>query len=287
MADWFRRQSKNINTNFKRDTLEGSWVKCPSCSIMLYKNVLVENFYVCNDCQYHFRIKSADYVNLLIDNSDYDEFNASLYSSDPLNFSIPKKYTEQIEAAKKKTNKNDAVITLQGKIFGESVILGVMDFSFIGGSMGSVVGQKISDAIVRADDSSLPLIIVAASGGARMQEGVISLMQLAKISTKLAKFSDKGGLYIVILTDPTTGGISASFGMQGDVILAEPNALIGFAGPRVIKQTIGENLPEGFQKSEFLMKKGFLDNIVHRKDLKATLKNLVKLFLKNRDKINE
>ena len=287
MADWFRRQSKNINTNFKRDTLEGSWVKCPSCGIMLYKKVLVENFYVCNDCQYHFRIKSSDYINLLIDNSDYDEFNANLYSSDPLNFSIPKKYTEQIENAKKKTNKNDAVITLQGKIFGESVILGVMDFSFIGGSMGSVVGQKISDAIVRADNSSLPLIIVAASGGARMQEGVISLMQLAKISTKLAKFSDNGGLYIVILTDPTTGGISASFGMQGDIILAEPNALIGFAGPRVIKQTIGENLPEGFQKSEFLMKKGFLDNIVHRKDLKTTLKNLVTLFLKNRGKMHE
>ena len=250
---------------------------------MLYKNVLVENFYVCNDCQYHFRIKSTDYINLLIDNSDYDEFNANLYSSDPLNFCIPKKYTEQIENAKKKTNKNDAVITLEGKIFGESVVLGVMDFSFIGGSMGSVVGQKISDAIVRADNSSLPLIIVAASGGARMQEGVISLMQLAKISTKLAKFSNNGGLYIVILTDPTTGGISASFGMQGDIILAEPNALIGFAGPRVIKQTIGENLPEGFQKSEFLMKKGFLDNIVHRKDLKTTLNNLITLFLKYRD----
>ena len=248
---------------------------------MIYRKVLVDNFHVCHECDFHFRIKSDDYIKLLIDKEEYEEFNKELISADPLNFNKPKEYKEQIEIARKKTKRNDAIITIEGNLLGSRIILGIMDFSFIGGSMGSVVGKKISDAIIRASDKSLPLIIITASGGARMQEGVISLMQLAKISTKLAKFSSNGGLYIVVLTDPTTGGISASFGMQGDIILAEPNALIGFAGPRVIKQTIGEDLPDGFQKSEFLLKKGFIDNIVHRKKLQKTLKQLVTLLHKN------
>jgi len=281
MVDWFRRDSKNITTEYKRDTLEGTWIKCPKCKEVIYKNVLAENCYVCHSCQYHFRIDSNVYIKLLIDNENYTEFGKNLVSSDPLNFKVPKEYKLQIEAARKKTKRNDAVITLDGNLFGIRVILGIMDFSFIGGSMGSVVGEKISNAIKRADQESIPLVIIASSGGARMQEGVLSLMQLAKISTNIAKFSDNGGLYIVLLTDPTTGGISASFGMQGDIILAEPNALIGFAGPRVIKQTIGQDLPEGFQRSEFLLKKGFIDNIVHRKELKKTLKQLITLFKGN------
>ena len=278
MADWFRRESKNITTTFKRDTIESTWIKCPQCREVIYKNILTENCFVCPSCQYHFRINSSTYIKLLIDNEDYDEFGENLISSDPLNFEIPKKYKEQIESARLKTNRNDAVITLDGKLEGNRIILGIMDFSVIGGSMGSVVGQKISNAVKRADEESIPLIIIASSGGARMQEGVLSLMQLAKTSSKLANFSKNGGLYIVLLTDPTTGGISASIAMLGDVILSEPNALIGFAGPRVIKQTIGQELPKEFQRSEFLLKKGFIDQIVSRDNLKSIITSIIKML---------
>tara|TARA_Y100000814_G_scaffold275106_1_gene234295 strand:- start:859 stop:1719 length:861 start_codon:yes stop_codon:yes gene_type:complete len=281
MVDWFRRESKNIKTVDKRDTREGSWIKCPKCKNMIFKTVLKENFFVCNQCSFHFRITSTEYINILID-SDYKEIGKNILSSNPLNFTNPKNYSDQIINAKEKTGKDDAVITLVGEMNNVKIVLSVMDFSFIGGSMGSVVGEKIGMGIDYARNHKLPFIIITASGGARMQEGVLSLMQLAKISTKLAQFSKKGGLFIPILTDPTTGGISASIAMQGDVILAEPNALIGFAGPRVIKQTIGEDLPEGFQKSEFLLSKGFLDNIVNRKELKSKLTLLIKLFTRQR-----
>ena len=279
MSEWFRRESKNIKTIDKRDTAEGSWIKCPECKNMIFKNVLQDDFFVCNQCSYHFRISSTEYIDILLD-GDCNELGKSILSSNPLKFINPKDYSMQIKVASEKTGKDDAVTVLVGKMNQIKIVIGVMDFSFIGGSMGSVVGEKLALAIDYADINNLPLVIVTASGGARMQEGVLSLMQLAKTSSKLARFSKNGGLYIPVLTNPTTGGISASIAMQGDVILAEPNALIGFAGPRVIKQTIGEDLPDGFQKSEFLLQKGFLDNIVHRKDLKETLTLLIKLFKK-------
>ncbi len=282
MAEWFRRKSKNIKTFSKRNTEEGTWIKCPDCNEMIYRNVLQKLSYVCNSCNYHFRINSDEYIKLLVDNEEYIEYEKDVTSVDPLNFNIPKSYLEQVDTYKKRTNKNSAVTILKGKINNIESVLGVMDFNFIGGSMGSVVGHKIGYAIDLADKEKIPLIIITASGGARMQEGAYSLMQLAKTSSKLAKFSKNGGLYIVVLTDPTTGGISASIAMLGDVILSEPNVLIGFAGPRVIKQTIGQDLPKGFQKSEFLLKKGFIDKIVHRNNLKETITNIIQI-LKNKN----
>ena len=286
MSDWFRRESKNIKTVNKRDTQEGSWIKCPDCSSMIYKSVLQQDFFVCNQCSYHFRISSTEYIQILID-GDYKEIGKNILSVNPLEFNNPKDYSVQLKNAHEKTGKDDAILVLVGKINKIEIVLGIMDFSFIGGSMGSVVGEKIAMAIEHAENNRMPLIIITASGGARMQEGVLSLMQLAKTSSKLAKFSKNGGLFIPVLTDPTTGGISASIAMLGDIIIAEPNALIGFAGPRVIKQTIGEELPEGFQRSEFLLKKGFLDNIVHRKNLKKTLTLLIQLITKNKVNTNE
>ena len=282
MAQWFRRKTKNIKTFSKRNTEEGTWVKCPDCNEMVYRNVLLRHSYVCNSCNYHFRINSEEYIKLLIDDEEFTEYEKDVSSVDPLNFNIPKSYLEQIDTYKKRTNKNSAVTILKGKVNSIEIVLGVMDFNFIGGSMGSVVGHKIAYAIDLADKEKLPLVIVTASGGARMQEGAYSLMQLAKTSSKLARFSKNGGVYIVVITDPTTGGISASIAMLGDVILSEPNALIGFAGPRVIKQTIGQELPDGFQKSEFLLKKGFIDQIVNRKDLKQRITNIITI-LKNKN----
>ena len=278
MTEWFRRKSKNIKTFYKRDTEEGSWLKCPDCDEVLYKKVLEKNFSVCNNCDYHFRMNFEKYIHLLIDNNEYDEFGSNITSVDFLNFNSKKKYSDQINEYVDKTGQKSAVKTITGKVGGLDVVLAVMNFNFIGGSMGSVVGHKISVAVDKAYEQKCPLIIVTASGGARMQEGILSLMQLAKISTKLARFSKAGGLYITILTDPTTGGISASFGMQGDVIYSEPKALIGFAGPRVIKQTIGQDLPEGFQRSEFLFEKGFIDKIVERKNMKKIVQNTINLL---------
>ena len=278
MTEWFRRNSKNIKTFYKRDTEEGSWLKCPHCDEVLYKKVLEKNFSVCNNCDYHFRMNFIKYIDLIIDNNDFTEFGSGITSSDSLNFYSKKKYSDQIKEYRQKTGENSAVKTIIGKVNGIEVVLAIMNFNFIGGSMGSAVGHKIGMAIDTAQEKKNPLIIITASGGARMQEGVLSLMQLAKTSTKLAKFSKAGGLYITILTDPTTGGISASFGMLGDVIYAEPKALIGFAGPRVIKQTIGQDLPDGFQRSEFLFEKGFIDKIVARKDLKNIITNTINLL---------
>ena len=278
MTEWFRRDKKNIKTFYKRDTTEGSWIKCPSCNEVLYKKVLENNFHVCKSCNYHFRLSAYKYIELISDNNIYEEFGKNITSLDPLNFKSKKQYGEQLKNYIDKTGQKSAVITVETKLNGSDIILAVMNFEFIGGSMGSVVGHKIGLAIDKADEKKVPLIIITASGGARMQEGVLSLMQLAKTTTKLAKFSKNGGLYITVLTDPTTGGVSASFGMLGDVIYAEPKSLIGFAGPRVIKQTIGQDLPEGFQRSEFLLEKGFIDKILNRKDLKSIISRTINLL---------
>jgi len=278
MAEWFRRKSAKIKTTDKLEIAEGMWLKCPQCQEVLYRTMLEDSQYVCTNCTHHFRIGTDDYIKLIIDNEEYEEIAKNIQSVDPLNFQATKKYIDQINDAQIKTGSKDAIKTLTGRMHGTEIVLAIMNFSFIGGSMGSVVGEKISRSIDRAEEKNLPLIIITASGGARMQEGAYSLMQLAKVSTKLAHYSKQGGFYIVVLTDPTTGGTTASFAMLGDIILAEPNALIGFAGSRVIKQTIGEDLPEGFQRSEFLLEKGFIDGIVNRNELKLTLSNLVNFF---------
>jgi acetyl-CoA carboxylase carboxyl transferase subunit beta len=275
MTEWFRRKSEKIKTFDKREIAEGMWLKCPGCSEVVYRKALQEQNYVCIGCSHHFRITSSDYINLLVDDTEFEEFCTNIVSVDPLEFVGTKKYSDQLIAAKEKTGSKDSVKTIVGKIGEIQTVLAIMDFSFIGGSMGSVVGEKITRAIDKARELKCPILIITASGGARMQEGAYSLMQMAKISAKLAQFSDEGGLYVTLLTDPTTGGTTASFAMLGDIILAEPNALIGFAGARVIKQTIGEDLPEGFQRAEFLLEKGFVDNIVDRSNLKSTL---IKIF---------
>ena len=278
MTEWFRRKSQNIKTINKKDTKEGMWIKCPDCGEVVYSNLLVSTFYMCPSCSYHFNYSSKQYINLILNENDRLDICNDIISNDPLNFTAIKNYNQQLEDAKNKTGINDAIIALSGKIENQNLVLVVLDFNFIGGSMGSVVGEVISQSIDYADNNKFPLLIISASGGARMQEGAISLMQLAKTSGKMSKFSKNGGLFISLLTNPTMGGASASFSMQGDIIIAEPNALIGFAGQRVIKQTIGQDLPEGFQKSEFLLQKGFIDHIIPRNQLKSNILKLVKYF---------
>ena len=284
MVEWFRRSDVKIKTTEKKNIAEGLWIKCPHCNEVIYNKVLRENQFVCNACSHHFRMGSENYFHLLLDDNKYEEFFQNITSNDPLSFKATKIYNEQLEKAKNKTGLNEAVRVVIGSINKVKVVLCVMDFSFIGGSMGSAVGEKISRAIDMARKEKFPLIIITSSGGARMQEGAYSLMQLAKTSSKLARLSLENGLYIPILTDPTTGGITASFAMLGDIIIAEPNALIGFAGARVIKQTIGEDLPKGFQRAEFLLKKGFIDHIVERKKLKEVLSSIFNFFGYNNEK---
>ncbi len=275
---WFRRKDKNIADLEKKDIPSGLWIKCPSCSEIQYKPELDKNHSVCRHCDHHFRVPPNIYRDIILDEDNAENLFSNVKSADPLKFKAGKKYTDQLDEAMSKTNQNDAVNCYSGNIHGQAIILGVMNFGFIGGSMGSVVGELISRCIDLAREKKLPFILVCASGGARMQESALSLMQLAKTSSKLARFQEEGGLYIPILTDPTTGGVTASFGMLGDVILAEPGALIGFAGPRVIKQTIGEDLPEGFQRAEFLQEKGFIDHIVLREHMKAVLSKIIGLL---------
>ena len=278
MTEWFRRKSQNIKTIDKKDTKEGMWIKCPSCGEVVYSNLLVRALNLCPSCSHHFNFSSLQYIDLLLDKEDRTYISDNIFPSDPLEFSAFKKYSEQLTQAQKKTGINDAVIAMSGKLIGKEIVIVSLDFDFIGGSMGSVVGEVISQSIEYANKNKLPLLIISSSGGARMQEGAISLMQLAKTSSKMSKFSKNGGLFISLLTNPTMGGASASFSMQGDIIIAEPNALIGFAGQRVIKQTIGEDLPEGFQRSEFLLKKGFIDHIISRNKLKKSISDLIKFF---------
>ena len=275
---WFKREKQKIKPIVKKGVPDGLWVKCPTCSEFLYKPELEKSLSVCRHCSHHFRVEPSIYHSLLLDSGSSKELFTNLQSEDLLHFKARKKYKDQLDAAKKKTGQKDAINCYHGKIEDRDVALGIMNFSFIGGSMGSVVGEKVARLIDYAHENNLPLILICASGGARMQEGAMSLMQLAKTSSKLAQFSEGGGLYIPILTDPTTGGVTASYGMLGDIILAEPGALIGFAGPRVIKQTIGQDLPEGFQRTEFLKEKGFVDHIVTRDKMKATIYSLISML---------
>ena len=277
---WFRRKDKNITDEGKKNIPSGLWLKCPTCSEIQYKPELDKNYSVCRHCDHHFRVQPTIYRDLLLDEGKNTEIFNNIKPSDPLEFKAEKNYTEQLETALFKTKQNDAINCYNGQINKHEVILAIMNFNFIGGSMGSVVGELVSRAVERARKKKIPLILVCASGGARMQESSISLLQLAKTSSKLARFQQEGGLFIPILTDPTTGGVTASFGMLGDVILAEPGALIGFAGPRVIKQTIGEDLPEGFQRAEFLKDKGFIDHIVSREKMKDILSRLIEILIK-------
>ena len=278
---WFNRKDKNISSEEnKKDIPKGLWVKCPSCSEIQYKPELEKNFSVCRKCEHHFRVNPSLYSELLLDEGSVKKLFTNIQSSDPLAFEADKQYKEQLELAKSKTGQNDAINCFLGKINNNEIILSVMNFQFIGGSMGSVVGELVSRSISLASEKKIPLVLICASGGARMQESAYSLMQLAKTSSKMAKFQKDGGLYIPILTDPTTGGVTASFGMLGDIILAEPGALIGFAGPRVIKQTIGEDLPEGFQRAEFLKEKGFIDHIISRSEMKEKLTKFITLLSK-------
>lgn len=256
------------------EMLIGKWVKCDSCKEILYKEDVHKNYSVCPNCGKHFRISARRRLEQIVDENTFEEMDANLQTTDPLQF---EGYTKKIALLQEKTKINEAVKTGIGKINGEQAVIAIMDGNFLMGSMGCVVGEKITRAIETAIEKRLPLIMFCVSGGARMQEGIISLMQMAKTSSALAKLDDAGLLYISVLTDPTTGGVTASFAMLGDIILAEPDALIGFAGPRVIEQTLKQKLPEGFQRSEFLLEHGFIDKIVTRKDMKNTLSQILKL----------
>jgi acetyl-CoA carboxylase carboxyl transferase subunit beta len=274
---WFRRSKASIDSDrTRKDIPDGMWTKCEGCGEIIHRKQLEQQLYVCLKCNYHFRIGSREYVSIILDEGTFREMDRKMRSVDPLQFQDTKRYKDRIKDTIRKTELYDAVRTGTGKINGVPVAVGIMDFSFIGGSMGSVVGEKIARLIARAIKSKIPLVIVSASGGARMMEGALSLMQLAKTNARLAQLSDAGLPYLSVMTDPTTGGVTASYAMLGDVNLAEPAALIGFAGPRVIRQTIGKDLPPGFQRSEFQLEHGFVDIVVHRKDLKETISNLLK-----------
>jgi len=266
---WFKRESGELDASGeKKIRTEGLWVKCESCRQIIWKKDLEENLNVCPKCGKHFRIDARTRLANLFDNGEYETFSDTLSSTDPLKFVDLKPYSDRLKRAQEETGLTDAVINGRGKLNGRPIIISAMEYSFIGGSMGSVVGEVITRAVEQALETKRPLIIISASGGARMMEGVLSLMQLAKISAALARLDEALVPYISVLTDPTTGGVTASFAMLGDLNIAEPGALIGFAGPRVIEQTIRQKLPPGFQRSEFLLEHGMLDAVVHRKELK-------------------
>ncbi len=277
---WFKRESGEYesdpggehgpNTGERNVRTEGLWTKCMGCRQTIWKAELEANLNVCPKCQHHFKIGARQRIALLLE-PGFELVDGGLRSTDPLNFTDVKPYKKRLRAAQEATGLDDAILNAQGQLGPHSVVLSAMEYGFIGGSMGAVVGETIARAVDRARLGKKPLIVVAASGGARMMEGVVSLMQMAKISTALAQLDDAKVPYICVLTDPTTGGVTASFAMLGDLNIAEPGALIGFAGPRVIEQTIRQKLPEGFQRSEFLLEKGFLDAVVHRRELKSYL----------------
>ena len=278
---WFKRDKKAIEQvtppEERRVRTEGLWVKCESCRAIVFRKDLEENLYVCPKCQFHFRMSAKKRLELLMDGK-WTEHDAGMVSTDPLTFVDTKPYAKRNKDAQKKLGLNDAIITAEGQLNGKPVICCAMEFAFIGGSMGAVVGEKVTRATEMAMDTRQPLIVVSCSGGARMMEGTISLMQLAKVSAALARLDEQKLPFISVLTDPTTGGVTASFAMLGDLNIAEPGALIGFAGPRVIEQTIRQKLPEGFQRSEFLLEHGFLDAVVYRKDLKGFISNALDLL---------
>jgi len=277
---WFKRRKKGVvtPTKEKKETPEGLWFKCPECSEVISNEEFNENLCVCNSCGYHGKIDSATYFEILFDDNKFKELNSNLTSSDPLKFEDTKKYTDRIISTQKKTDLKDAVRTAIGKIDKQDIVIACMDFNFIGGSMGSVVGEKIARAIDYSIKKEIPFLMISKSGGARMMEAAFSLMQMAKTSAKLALLAKAKVPYISLLTDPTTGGVTASYAMLGDINIAEPGALIAFAGPRVVKETIGKDLPQGFQTSEFVLEHGFLDFIVARNELKEKIALSIKLF---------
>jgi len=277
---WFKKIRKPIEPQANKESRvpEGLWVKCPSCSEVIYNKDLAATLNVCPKCAHHFRIGAAERLRMLFD-GDWEEFDAGLRSTDPLKFIDTKPYSKRLESTIAATGMQDAVLCALGRIEGVETSVAAMEYTFIGGSMGVVVGEKITRAIERAIDRRLPVVIVASSGGARMMEGALSLMQMAKISAALARLDRARLPYISVLTDPTTGGVTASFAMLGDVNIAEPKALIGFAGPRVIEQTIRQKLPEGFQRSEFLLERGMLDLVIDRRELKAAIARVLRFGL--------
>jgi len=279
MTAWFWKGKGEAEDRPKKVNIaEGLWVKCDSCKEIVYRAEVDRAGRVCPKCRYPFRISARERIASIVDDASFEEREAGLTSKDPLNFKDTKRYTERVKAARNKTGLEEAVVTGVGRIGGHPVALAVFEFAFLGGSMASVVGEKITRAIELAIQKRLPVLIVSASGGARMQEGILSLMQMAKTSAALKRLADERLPYISLLTDPTTGGVTASFAMLGDLILAEPRALIGFAGPRVIAETIRQPLPEGFQRSEFLLEHGQLDMVVERRELRETLRRIVAFF---------
>jgi acetyl-CoA carboxylase carboxyl transferase subunit beta len=279
---WFKREKKSIEQatppEERKVRTEGLWVKCESCGTIVFRKDLEANLLVCPKCGFHFKMNAKQRLEMLLDGR-WTEHDAGMTSTDPLQFVDTKPYAQRLKEARKKLGMNDAVITAEGQLAGRPVVICAMEFNFIGGSMGAVVGEKVTRGVELAMDTRQPLIVISCSGGARMMEGTISLMQLAKVSAALARLDDAKVPYISVLTDPTTGGVTASFAMLGDLNIGEPGALIGFAGPRVIEQTIRQTLPEGFQRSEFLLEHGFLDAVVPRKELKSFIASSLDLLL--------
>jgi acetyl-CoA carboxylase carboxyl transferase subunit beta len=278
---WFKRSQEGIKTSTqeKKETPEGLWFKCPKCKTVATTEDHEANLFVCEICAYHSRIGSEEYFQLVFDDGIYAEFADKLHAADPLKFEDTKKYTDRLKSTQEKTGLKDAMRTANGKLDGKDFVIACMDFAFIGGSMGAVVGEKIARACDKAMELKCPLMIVSKTGGARMMEAGISLMQMAKTAGKLGQLAEAGLPYISFLTDPTTGGVTASYAMLGDINIAEPGALIAFAGPRVVKETIGRDLPDGFQTSEFVLEHGFLDFIVERKDLREKLIQATSMFM--------
>jgi len=276
---WFKRDRKKIETTEKKELPGDLWQKCPACGDILYRKELAQRAWICSKCGHHFRVAAEDYLEILLDPGTFEEFDADLESVDALEFVDTRPYRERLEQYRERTGRNDAVVCGIGSVDGVEVSIAVMDFNFMGGSMGSVVGEKVARAIERALSREVPLLIVSASGGARMQEGVLSLMQMAKTSTLLAALDRQGLPFVAVNTDPTTGGVTASYAMLGDVIYAEPRAQIGFAGPRVIKQTIGQDLPDEFQTAEFVLEHGFVDAVVPRLRLKRVVSRTLRWML--------
>lgn len=277
--EWFKREKQGVAQQPRKTPQDALWEKCSGCGEIIFKKELEKKLFVCPSCGFHFPYTGEQYIDLLVDEGTWKEFDRNVMSKDPLGFTDQKKYSDRITAAIKKTGKNEAITTGTCVISGFPVVMGVMEFIYMGGSVGSVVGEKIARAVDRAIKERRALIIISRSGGMRMQEGMVSLMQMAKASVKIVQLADAGLPFISILTHPTTGGTTASFSMQGDINIAEPDALIGFAGPRVIKQTIGQDLPPGFQRSGFLLEKGFLDSVVPRQKMKQTVATALKFFM--------
>ncbi|MFU8811964.1 MAG: acetyl-CoA carboxylase, carboxyltransferase subunit beta [Balneolaceae bacterium] len=279
---WFKRQDSNIQTEKKKDMPEGVWVKVPTTGETIHRRELEENLWVDPLSGYHFKIGSKEYFSFLFDDGKFEEIGADILPNDPLEFVDRKKYKDRLKATQEKTGLSDACRVGVGEMEKIPIVIACMDFSFIGGSMGSVVGERLARAIDHAREKKIPLIIISQSGGARMMESVLSLMQMAKTSAKLAQLDEEGVPYISVMTNPTTGGVTASFAMLGDINISEPGALIGFAGPRVIRQTIGQDLPEGFQTAEYLLEHGFLDFILPRQKMKKRLARFLRIILQKK-----